>query len=60
MKGHSSTGCLTLFIKVNDLQGLFEIVKDRVRVIQPVHETFYGKKEFAIVDNNGFVLTFAE
>ncbi|TVX97722.1 VOC family protein [Cohnella terricola] len=60
LKSDSGAGCLTLFIKVNDLEGLFAQVKDKAQVIKSINKTFYGTKEFAIVDNNGFVLTFAE
>ncbi|MBE9916629.1 bleomycin resistance family protein [Paenibacillus donghaensis] len=60
LKNDSDARCLTLFIKVNDLEGLFAKIKDKAQVIKSIHKTLYDKKEFAIVDNNGFVLTFAE
>ncbi|MNH89938.1 Glyoxalase-like domain protein [compost metagenome] len=54
------SGGLTLFIKVDDVEDLFGSIQGKAEVITPIHKTFYDKKEFAIVDNNGFVLTFAE
>ncbi|WP_239617985.1 VOC family protein [Cohnella mopanensis] len=60
LRNHSGVGCLSLFIKVNDLEGLFDKIKDKVEVLKPIHKTFYDVNEFAILDNNGFVLTFAE
>ncbi len=60
LKNDSGTGCLTLFIKVNDLEELFTQIKDKAQVIKSIHKTFYDTKEFDILDNNGFVLTFAE
>ncbi|WP_314585146.1 VOC family protein [Paenibacillus terrigena] len=60
LKQESGTGCLTLFVKVVDLESLFAKITGKAEVIKPIHTTFYGAKEFAIVDNNGYVLTFAE
>ncbi|MDR1386636.1 MAG: VOC family protein [Propionibacteriaceae bacterium] len=51
---------ITLFIKVDDLAGFYAEVKDKVRILADVHTTFYGAKEFAVADNNGYVLTMAE
>ncbi|MCD9022492.1 VOC family protein [Cohnella silvisoli] len=60
LKGHSGTGCLSLFIKVKDVESLFEKIKEKAKVIKEIHKTFYDTKEFEILDNNGFVLTIAE
>jgi len=53
-------GSLILYIKVQDVNALFESVKDQVTVLQDPHKTFYGATEFMIQDCNGFVLTFAD
>ena len=53
-------GSLILYIKVQDVNALFESVKDQVTVLQDLHKTFYGATEFMIQDCNGFVLTFAD
>lgn len=50
---------LTLYVKVQDVQHLYEQVKDRVKVLKTPHKMFYGATEFAVQDNNGFVLTFS-
>lgn len=50
---------LTLYIKVQDVQQLYGQLKDRVKVLKTPHKMFYGATEFAIQDNNGFVLTFS-
>jgi hypothetical protein len=31
-----------------------------VKVIKGLEKTFYGATEFSILDNNGYILTFAE
>lgn len=53
-------GALLFYIKVDGIRGFFENIKDKVNVIHGLEKTFYGATEFAITDNNNFVLTFAE
>lgn len=53
-------GALLFYIKVDGIRGFFENIKDKVNVIHGLQKTFYGATEFAITDNNNFVLTFAE
>lgn len=47
----------TLFITVNDVKKLYEELKDKVKIAAELHQTFYGRDEFAIYDNNGNILT---
>lgn len=49
--------CFTLFITVNDVKKLYQELKDKVKLAQDLHSTFYGKEEFAIFDNNNNILT---
>jgi hypothetical protein len=35
-------------------------MKDKVKVVKELEITFYGATEFTILDNNGYLLTFAE
>jgi lactoylglutathione lyase len=53
-------GSLTLFIQMEGIQALYERVKGRVTIVQEMHTTFYGTREFAIQDLNGYMLAFAE
>ncbi|MBB5396976.1 glyoxalase/bleomycin resistance/extradiol dioxygenase family protein [Mucilaginibacter sp. AK015] len=53
-------GSLLLYINVNDINGLFDRIKDSVKVLKGLEKTFYGATEFSILDNNGYVLTFAQ
>ena len=53
-------GTLTLFIEIEDIHGLHESLKDRVRVVMPLEKKWYGVTEFAIADPDGWVITFAE
>ncbi|MFQ5571362.1 MAG: VOC family protein [Rhodothermales bacterium] len=53
-------GALSFYIDMQGVEALFEQISPRVTVIQDLHVTFYGRREFAIQDCNGFILTFAE
>src|SRR5271165_3937070 len=53
-------GSLLFYIKLKKIREFFESVKDKVTVLKPLEVTFYGATEFSILDNNNYVLTFAE
>lgn len=53
-------GSLLLYIQVDEIEGFYERIKDRVKVLKGLEKTFYGATEFSMLDNNGYVLTFAE
>lgn len=47
----------TLFITVKDVKKLYDELKDKIKIAKELHQTFYGKEEFAVFDNNGNILT---
>jgi len=53
-------GSLLLYIDVKNIRVFFESIKDKVKVLKGLEKTFYGATEFSILDNNNYVLTFAE
>jgi uncharacterized glyoxalase superfamily protein PhnB len=53
-------GSLLLYIKLQGIRAFFEDIKDKVTVLKGLEKTFYGATEFSILDNNNYVLTFAE
>jgi uncharacterized glyoxalase superfamily protein PhnB len=53
-------GSLLFYIKVKKIREFFELIKDAVIVLKGLEVTFYGATEFSILDNNNYVLTFAE
>jgi len=53
-------GSLLLYIRVKNIRGFHENIRDKVIVLKELETTFYGATEFTIMDNNGYVLTFAE
>jgi uncharacterized glyoxalase superfamily protein PhnB len=53
-------GSLLLYINLTNIRDFFEQIKDKVTILKPLETTFYGATEFSILDNNNYVLTFAE
>ncbi len=53
-------GSLLLYIKLKNIRDFFETLKDKVTIVKGLETTFYGATEFSILDNNNYVLTFAE
>lgn len=49
-----------MYIDVEGIAKLYTDVKDKAEIVQDMHTTFYGSKEFAIRDINGYVLAFSE
>ena len=60
LKGKEIGATLTLYIKVEDIQSLYDSVKEKVEIVRDMRETFYGAKEFAVSDLNGYILVFSE
>lgn len=56
----SNGASLLLYIKLAGIRVFFEDIKDKVQVLKGLEKTFYGSTEFSILDNNNYVLTFAE
>lgn len=48
------------YIEVDGLDELYKKVEGKVEIVQELHTTFYGSREFAIKDNSGYVLMFSE
>jgi uncharacterized glyoxalase superfamily protein PhnB len=49
----------SLYIQVDDIESLYRGIKDSAAIIEDLHTTFYGAREFCIRDSGGHVLTFA-
>ena len=50
----------SLFLNVDDVNAMWEQVKDRAHVCYPLEDFEYGTREFAIYDNNGYLLQFGQ
>jgi uncharacterized glyoxalase superfamily protein PhnB len=50
----------SLYIRCDDVDAAWEKVKGAARVCYPVEDFDYGMREFAIFDNNGYLLQFGQ
>ena len=50
----------TMFIELEGVDALHERIKSSVTITMPLVTQFYGMREFAILDPDGYVITFAE
>lgn len=57
-KPFGATG--TLFIEMQGVDALHDRLKAAVKIVMPIVTQFYGLREFAIEDPDGYVITFAE
>ena len=49
-----------LYVYTDDVDELYERLKDRVDTVERPHDTFYGMREVIILDINRFWITFAQ
>ena len=50
----------SLYFKLDNVDELWEKTKDKTAVVYPIENFFYGMREFAIRDNNGYMLQFGQ
>jgi uncharacterized glyoxalase superfamily protein PhnB len=50
----------TLFIEVEGVDALHDRLKSTVKIVMPIVTQFYGMREFAFEDPDGYVITLAE
>jgi uncharacterized glyoxalase superfamily protein PhnB len=50
----------TMFIEMEGIDAFHDAVKPTVKITMPIVTQFYGMREFAIEDPDGYVITFAE
>lgn len=50
----------SFYIKTDDVDKLWKELKDQVKVCYPMESFEYGMKEFAIYDNNGYMIQFGQ
>jgi catechol 2,3-dioxygenase-like lactoylglutathione lyase family enzyme len=60
MGGLALGGGNTMFIEITGIDAYHDQVKDHVKIVLPIVTQWYGMREFAIVDPDGYVITFAE
>ena len=50
----------SFYIRVDDVDIFWNELKDKTDIVYPVDNFEYGMREFAIKDNNGFILQFGQ
>jgi uncharacterized glyoxalase superfamily protein PhnB len=50
----------SLYFRTDDADALWQLLKDKTRVCYAIENFDYGMREFAIYDNNGYVLQFGQ
>ncbi|MCL1917197.1 MAG: VOC family protein [Peptococcaceae bacterium] len=50
----------TLYVMVDNFGVLYEELKAKTELLCELHETFYGVKEFAVADCDGYAVVFTE
>jgi lactoylglutathione lyase len=60
LRGKAIGGSLTIYITLSGVDEYFKIVSPRAAIEAPLETKPYGMREFAVVDPDGYVLTFAE
>lgn len=53
-------GSFTIYIRVTGVDAIWERVKDRAKVADPINTKPYGMREFAVEDPDGYLITFSE
>jgi catechol 2,3-dioxygenase-like lactoylglutathione lyase family enzyme len=59
-RGEVTIGSADLYLAVDDVRALHEMLKDRVPIEWGPEVYFYGRREFAIRDPDGYLLIFTE
>jgi uncharacterized glyoxalase superfamily protein PhnB len=49
-----------LYLTVDDVEAAFRRVEGKAEIVEPLHDTFYGMREFIIRDCNRFWITFGQ
>ena len=50
----------TMFIEVEGVDALHDRLRTNVKIVMPIVTQFYGLREFAIEDPDGYIITLAE
>lgn len=59
-KNTAQGASLLFYIDVEDINTVYDSLKDKVKIVKKLERTWYGMKEFYIKDCNGYILGFGE
>lgn len=61
LEGEAIGGSVAFYVDIDDARSLHDDLESAgVEVIQPLHETDFGWRQFAVKDCNGYILWFGE
>ncbi|MDR2913493.1 MAG: VOC family protein [Tannerella sp.] len=60
LPGEPLNAAITFYVKMKNMHVLYEKLKGTEYLARELHQTFYGADEFAVFDNNGYILTVTE
>jgi predicted enzyme related to lactoylglutathione lyase len=60
LKNKNERASFTFYVRLQNKNILYEKIKNTGFLVKDMHTTPYGAEEFAICDNNGFILTITE
>ena len=50
----------TFYFNINDVDDLWHELKDKCTIVYPIEDFEWNMREFAILDNNGYMLQFGQ
>ena len=50
----------SLYFSSDNIDALWEKIKDKATIVYPIESFYYGMREFAVRDNNGYMLQFGQ
>ena len=53
-------GVWDAYIRMRGVKEFYESINDKVEILRPLQQQFYGDWEFEVKDPNGYVLAFSE
>ena len=59
-KGTNIGASVSFYFYVDNISALYDGLKEKVEVVKPLHNTWYGMREFYIKDCNGYILGFSQ
>lgn len=60
LRGEPIAASQTLYVDVDDVEGLRRQVDGKVEILKDLHDTFYGTREFYFTDLNGYILSISQ
>jgi uncharacterized glyoxalase superfamily protein PhnB len=57
---HKPTFTGSLYLNTENVDAWWQQLKDKVKICYPIEDFEYGMREFAVYDNNGYLLQFGQ